>query len=86
METDINLPFITADASGPKHLNIKLSRSKFESLVQDLVDRMVAPCKTVINDAGLDAIGIGDVILFGGMTRMPAVQAKVREIFGTAHS
>ncbi len=82
VETDVNLPFITADASGPKHLNIKLSRSKLESLCGSLLDRLVEPCKTAIKDAGLSASDIGDVILVGGMTRMPAVQQKVKEIFG----
>jgi molecular chaperone DnaK len=81
-ETNINLPFITADASGPKHLNLKLSRAKLESLVGDLVDRTVQPCKTALKDAGLDASEINEVILVGGMTRMPMVQAKVKEIFG----
>ncbi len=81
-ETNINLPFITADASGPKHLNIKLSRSKLESLVEDLVERTVGPCKTAIKDAGLSASDINEVILVGGMTRMPLVQKKVAEIFG----
>jgi molecular chaperone DnaK len=82
VETDINLPFITADASGPKHLNVKLSRSKFESLVADLVDRTVGPCKTALKDAGLSASDIDEVILVGGMSRMPMVQKKVTEIFG----
>jgi len=82
VETDINLPFITADASGPKHLNIKLSRSKFENLVEDLIERTVAPCLTAIKDAGLNASDIDEVILVGGMTRMPRVQEKVEEIFG----
>jgi molecular chaperone DnaK len=81
-ETDINLPFITADASGPKHLNLKLSRAKLESLVEDLVDRTVGPCKTALNDAGLKPSDIDEVILVGGMTRMPLVQAKVKEFFG----
>ncbi|MFT5698410.1 MAG: molecular chaperone DnaK [Desulforhopalus sp.] len=81
-ETDINLPFITADASGPKHLNIKLSRAKFESLVGDLVERCVGPCVTALKDAGLKASEIDEVILVGGMTRMPLVQQKVQEIFG----
>ncbi|WP_419175991.1 molecular chaperone DnaK [Desulfosediminicola sp.] len=81
-ETDINLPFITADASGPKHLNLKLSRAKFENLVGDLVERTVQPCVTAIKDAGLSASEIDEVILVGGMTRMPMVQAKVKEIFG----
>jgi molecular chaperone DnaK len=84
VETDINLPFITADASGPKHLNIKLSRSKFESLVDDLIERTVSPCLTAIKDAGLNASEIDEVILVGGMTRMPRVQEKVEEIFGKA--
>ncbi|NOX26405.1 MAG: molecular chaperone DnaK [Deltaproteobacteria bacterium] len=82
METDINLPFITADASGPKHLNIKMSRAKLESLVADLVDRTVGPCRTAIKDAGLSASDIDEVILVGGMTRMPLVQKKVEEFFG----
>mgnify|MGYP005839745691 CR=1 FL=1 len=82
METNINLPFITADASGPKHLNIKLSRSKLESLVEDLVERTVGPCRTALKDAGLGASDIDEVILVGGMTRMPKVQEKVKEIFG----
>lgn len=84
METDINLPFITADASGPKHLNIKLSRAKFESLVEDLVERTVGPCRTAMKDAGLSANEINEVILVGGMSRMPMVQQKVEEIFGKA--
>jgi molecular chaperone DnaK len=82
VETDINLPFITADATGPKHLNVKLSRSKFEGLVEDLIDRTVGPCRTALKDAGLEASEIDEVILVGGMTRMPRVQAKVEEIFG----
>jgi molecular chaperone DnaK len=82
VETDINLPFITADASGPKHLNMKLSRSKFESLVEDLVERTIGPCRTALKDAGLSASEIDEVILVGGMTRMPLVQQKVEAIFG----
>ncbi|HBG20066.1 MAG TPA: molecular chaperone DnaK [Desulfobulbaceae bacterium] len=81
-ETDINLPFITADASGPKHLNLKLSRAKLESLVEDLVERTVGPCRTALKDAGLSASEIDEVILVGGMTRMPLVGQKVKEIFG----
>jgi molecular chaperone DnaK len=81
-ETDINLPFITADASGPKHLNLKLSRAKFESLVEDLVERTVGPCRTALKDANLSASDIDEVILVGGMTRMPMVQQKVKDIFG----
>ncbi len=82
METDVNLPFITADASGPKHLNLKLTRSKLEALVDDLIQKLIAPCETCIKDAGLAKSDIDEVILVGGMTRMPKVQAKVKEIFG----
>jgi len=82
METDVNLPFITADASGPKHMNIKLSRSKLEALVDDLVEKTVEPCKLALKDAGLKSSDIDEVILVGGMTRMPKVQQKVKEIFG----
>ena len=82
METDVNLPFITADASGPKHLNIKLSRAKLESICSDLLGKLEAPCHTALKDAGLAASEIDEVILVGGMTRMPAVQSKVKEIFG----
>ncbi|MGA1192271.1 MAG: molecular chaperone DnaK, partial [Bdellovibrionota bacterium] len=81
-ETDINLPFITADASGPKHLNLKISRAKFEALCEDLLKRLDAPCRTALKDAGLSAGEIDDVILVGGMTRMPAVQQRVKSIFG----
>ncbi len=80
--TDINLPFITADASGPKHLNVKLTRATLEKLVSDLVDRVVAPCRTALKDAGVSTSDISDVILVGGMTRMPRIQEKVKEIFG----
>ncbi|MDR0354651.1 MAG: molecular chaperone DnaK [Deltaproteobacteria bacterium] len=82
METDINLPFITADASGPKHMNLKLTRSKLESLVDDLVQRVVGPCHTALKDAGLKASDINEVILVGGMTRMPRVMDEVKKIFG----
>jgi molecular chaperone DnaK len=81
-QTDINLPFITADASGPKHLNVKLTRAKFESLVEDLIERTMVPCRTALKDAGLKASDISDVILVGGMTRMPKVIEKVKEFFG----
>ena len=81
-QTDINLPYITADAGGPKHLNIKLSRSRLESLVEDLVQRTIEPCRVALEDAGYSASDISDVILVGGQTRMPKVQEKVKEFFG----
>jgi molecular chaperone DnaK len=81
-QTDINLPYVTADASGPKHLNIKLTRAKLESLVDELIERTIAPCRTAMKDAGVSASDIHDVILVGGMTRMPKVQEKVKELFG----
>ena len=81
-QTDVNLPYITADATGPKHLNVKLTRAKLESLVGDLVQRTVGPCETALKDAGLSASEIDDVILVGGQTRMPQVQEVVTEIFG----
>ena len=81
-QTEVNLPFITADASGPKHLNIKLSRAKLESIVEDLIDKTVEPCKKAMADAGVTPSDISEVILVGGMTRMPKVQEKVKEIFG----
>ncbi len=82
METGVNLPFITADASGPKHLDVKISRAKLEDLVSDLLDNLEMPCKVALKDAGLPASEIDEVILVGGMTRMPAVQERVRKIFG----
>ncbi|SUA58799.1 Heat shock protein 70 [Oligella ureolytica] len=81
-QTDINLPYVTADASGPKHLNIRLTRAKLEALVEDLVERTLEPCRVAIKDAGVKLSEIDDVILVGGMTRMPAVQEKVKEFFG----
>ena len=81
-ETEINLPFVTADASGPKHLNLKLSRAKLESIVSDLIDKLAGPCETALKDAGFSKNDINEVILVGGMTRMPRVQEKVKEIFG----
>ena len=81
-QTEVNLPYITADATGPKHLNIKVTRAKLESLVEDLVARTIEPCKIALNDAGLSVGQIGDVILVGGQTRMPLVQQKVKEFFG----
>ena len=82
LETDINLPFITADASGPKHLNMKLTRAKFEQLAGDIIERTLGPCKTAINDAGLKATDIDEVVLVGGSTRIPKVQQIVTELFG----
>jgi molecular chaperone DnaK len=82
METDINLPFITADQSGPKHLNMKLSRAKLESICNDLLERLDNPCTTALKDAGLRASDINEVVLVGGMTRMPAVQERVKKLFG----
>ena len=80
-QTDINLPYITADSSGPKHLNLKLTRAKLESLVEDLVDRTIGPCEIALKDAGLSNSDITDVILVGGQTRMPMVQTKVQNLF-----
>ena len=80
--TDVNLPYITADATGPKHLNVKLTRAKFESLVEELIERSIAPCRIAIKDAGISVSDIDDVILVGGQTRMPKVQDKVKEFFG----
>ena len=81
-QTEVNLPYITADASGPKHLVVKVTRAKFESLVEDLIERTAGPCLTALKDAGVKVADIGDVILVGGQTRMPKVQEKVKEIFG----
>ena len=81
-QTDVNLPYITADASGPKHLNVKISRAKLEALVEDLVQRTIEPCRIALKDAGVDVSKIDDVILVGGQTRMPLVQQKVAEFFG----
>jgi len=81
-QTEINLPYITADQSGPKHLNMKMTRAKLESLVEDLVKRTIEPCKTALKDAGLNASGVDEVILVGGQTRMPLVQKMVEEFFG----
>jgi molecular chaperone DnaK len=84
METEINLPYITADSSGPKHLSMKLTRTKFEGLVEDLIQRSIEPCKIALQDAGLSANDIDEVILVGGQTRMPKVQAVVEQFFGKA--
>ena len=81
-QTEVNLPYITADATGPKHLVVKITRAKLESLVDDLIERTMAPCKTALKDAGVSASDISDVILVGGQSRMPKVQEKVKEIFG----
>ena len=82
METDVNLPFITADAAGPKHLNIKITRAKLEGLISDLLDKLENPCRIALKDSGLSTNDINEVILVGGMTRMPAVQERVKKIFG----
>jgi molecular chaperone DnaK len=82
METDVNLPFITADAAGPKHLNIKITRAKLEGLISDLLDKLENPCRIALKDSGLTTNDINEVILVGGMTRMPAVQDRVKKIFG----
>ncbi len=82
METEINLPFVTADASGPKHLLLKLTRAKLEALIEDLIQRSIAPCKQALSDAGLKASDIHEVILVGGQTRMPRIQALVQQVFG----
>lgn len=81
-QTDVNLPYITADASGPKHLNVKVSRAKLESLVEELVERTIEPCRTALKDSGLDVSDIHEVILVGGQTRMPLVQKRVADFFG----
>jgi molecular chaperone DnaK len=81
-QTEINLPYITADASGPKHLNLKITRAKLEALVEDLIERTIEPCRIAIKDAGVKVSEIDDVLLVGGMTRMPKVQEKVKEFFG----
>ncbi|MDE2156238.1 MAG: Hsp70 family protein, partial [Xanthomonadaceae bacterium] len=81
-QTDVNLPYVTADASGPKHLNIKLTRAKLEALVEELVKRTIEPCRTALNDAGLRVSDIDEVILVGGQTRMPKVQESVKDFFG----
>jgi molecular chaperone DnaK len=83
-QTDINLPYVTADASGPKHMNIKITRAKFESMVEDLIQRSIEPCKTAMKDAGVSASDIDEVILVGGQTRMPKVQEAVEKLFGKA--
>ena len=82
VETEVNLPFITADASGPKHLNVRITRAKLDALVGELIDRVEGPCRTALKDAGLTTGDIDEVILVGGMTRMPAVQDRVKKIFG----
>jgi len=84
METDVNLPFITADANGPKHLNIKITRARLEALVSDLLDKLEGPCKMALKDAGVSPGDVNETILVGGMTRMPAVQERVKKIFGKA--
>nr|NVI74633.1 heat shock protein cognate 5 [Cucujiformia] len=82
LQTDINLPYLTMDASGPKHMNLKLSRTKFETLVGELIKRTIAPCQKALKDAEVSKTEVGEVLLVGGMTRMPKVQNTVQEIFG----
>ena len=82
METDVNLPFITADASGPKHLNVKLTRAKLEQLASNLLERTKKPCTACVKDSGLKTSELDEILLVGGMTRMPAVQTLVKELFG----
>src|SRR6201982_4341411 len=82
METEINLPFITADASGPKHLVKKLTRAKLESMVENILQKSVGPCKQCMKDAGIDASKINEVVLVGGQTRMPRIQQLVKDLFG----
>ena len=82
VQTEVNLPFITADASGPKHLAIKLTRAKLEALVDELIERTMTPCRKALKDAGLSAGEIDEVVLVGGMTRMPKAQEKVQRFFG----
>lgn len=86
LETEVNLPFITADATGPKHLNVRVTRSKFESMVEDLIDRTIEPCRMALEDAGMSISDVDAVLLVGGMTRMPRVQERVAEFFGQAPS
>ena len=81
-QTEINLPYITMDATGPKHLAMKITRAKFESLVEDLIARSIEPCRTALKDAGLSTSDIDDVILVGGQSRMPKVQEAVKDFFG----
>src|SRR6202030_1683763 len=82
LETELNLPFLTADASGPKHMNIKLTRSRFQEMVSDILDRSVEPCKKALSDAGASPQQIDEVVLVGGSTRIPKVQEIVRTLFG----
>ena len=86
METEVNLPYITADSSGPKHLNIKISRAKFESLVDDLIKRTIEPCKAALKDAGISASEVSEVVLVGGMTRMPKVVETVKQFLAKNHT
>src|SRR5688572_18611664 len=82
METEINLPFLTADATGPKHLNLKLTRAKFETMVEEFVERSLEPCRKCLKDSGLDPKQLNEVVLVGGSTRIPRVQEAVKKLFG----